>query len=511
VAEEVQMDSELSPEEAQALKALRRLAELQQTTSTRRTYRHNDFLYDISQDAFWCRPLSAMISAKGVNSMVPIEHWRLPKLTSEGRQPPPVPPAKDLMRIEAGTVVEGSTWLPGQGELIEDLYASKDGFFPIEGVQMFNTFRPGPVADVSLAPQAMPWVEHIKRLWPETIEHEYFFDYCAHMIQKPEEKANGAIVVSGKQGIGKDAALLPVRMAVGEWNTRNISPDHLFQQFNPWVECVMLTIDEVRPMSDDHKATSLYDILKSLTVTPPNTIALNDKRDKLRYIANVLRLFLTTNDRLALYIPPEDRRLMMMHSELPQRWHRETDPDYFVKLFNWLTAGGYAAVAGWLAARDISKFNPKGEVPKTSTWAEISQRWDAPEDELTAALDSLGNPDCLFSTELIENQFDGVEELRKLMKGRGFVFRMQQAGYKVVPLPEGKTRWRKGVNGWEFKSFKAYIKENLCLGAAQALERVEERLQLRVDAGPKGKVPKGPRLSVVGESINAVAGKDEGF
>lgn len=503
----------LGADDLRMLQAQRRLSELRDTDGDpRKTYRHTDFLYDTSQGFFWCRPTASLIAAPAVNAMVPVEHWRLPRANLEtGRQPPPIPPAKDIMRIEAGTVVEGSTWLPGAGDMVEDIFASNEGFFPIKGVRMFNTFRPGPVADVSLAANALPWVEHIKRLWPEPAEHEYFFDYCAHMIQKPQEKSNSALIISGKQGIGKDAALLPLRSAIGEWNCRNISPDNLLQPFNPWVECVMLTIDEVRPMNDDHRATSLYDTLKTLTATPPNTLALNQKGMKVRYIANVLRIFATTNDRLALYIPPEDRRMMVLHSDLPQHWHRETDPDYFLKFFRWLEDGGTKAVAGWLAARDLATYNPKGDVPKTSTWAEIQQRWDAPEDELTMALTMLGDPDCLLSSEMAEQMFDGVEELAKMMKGRSFVFRMQQAGYKLVPLPKDQKQWRRSLDGFEVRSNKAYIKESLGLGPKAARERIELRLNLRAKAGPKGAVPRGPTLTVVSGTPSAVQQSPEGF
>lgn len=481
----------MTPEQRRERARLEKLAARVAAESPRKTYKPSDFLFDASLERYWCVPNASIHNPVSVNALIPMEFWRMPMAEGRGRPPAPVKPSLDIARIENNTVVESSTWLPGSPRIIQDMIVSAEGFFPVTGARAFNTYRAPPAPNVELADRAGPWVAHVKKLWPEPEEHNYFFDYCAHMVQRPEEKCNAAILVSGKQGIGKDAALLPLRDAVGSWNTRNVTPDELLERFNPWVETLMLTVDEVRPTSDDHRATGMYDALKTLITTPPNTLALEQKLMPVRYVANVMRIFLTTNDRLAMYIPPEDRRLMVLHSELPQNWHLAADDvGYFDKLFAWLHTGGAGAVAGWLAARDISQFQPKGQVPKTGTWAEIAQRWDAPEDELTQALDMLGEPDCVLGSELSEQLFDGVEVLRKMMRGRGFVFRMQQAGYKAVALPPGKAHWLQFHEGYRVKTSKAYVKEALGMTIAEARNLVQERLSLRAKAGAAGAVPR---------------------
>lgn len=473
-------------------------------TSTRRTYRPSEFLFDVSQEAYWCIPTNSLHSAVSVNAMIPLEDWRMPMREpgARGRAPAPIKPSLDIARVENGnSVIEGNTWMPGEPQMIEGVIFNAEGRFPLEGARAFNTFRPGPEADVTLAEHAEPWVAHVKRLWPLEEEHNFFFDYCAHMIQRPAEKCNAAIVLSGKQGIGKDAALYPLRAAIGEWNAKNIGPDAVLSRFNPWVECLMLTIDEVRPTSDDHKATAMYDALKTLVTTPPEMLTLENKNMKARYVVNRMRIFLTTNDHLAMYIPPEDRRLMVLHSRLPVEWHKAAgDEDYFTRLFGWLESGGMAAVAGWLAARDISNFNPKSGPPKTETWSEIAQRWDAPDDELTQALDMLGEPDCVLGSELSEQLFDGAEALARLMKSRSFVHRMLQAGYRVVPLPKGQSYWVRNYEGFRVKTSKAYIKNDLQLSPEKALEIVKSRLEARAKAGPSGSVPQSEgKLKIVGK------------
>jgi hypothetical protein len=341
-------------------------------------------------------------------------------------------------------------------------------------------------------------VAHVKRLWPSPEEHEFFFDACAHMLQRPQEKLNAAIVLSGMQGIGKDAALLPVKAAVGAWNCKGIDPDELFSAFRPWLETLMLVVDEVRPSKDEFHASSMYNILKPMIVAPPDTLPLNDKHKKLRHIINVLRVFITTNDWMAMYIPPEDRRMFIMHSHLPQRWHEaEGQPNYFVEFFGWLEAEGNAAVAAWLAARDLSRFNPKAQVARTAGWSAVATSWDQPDDAVGWALERLGHPDVVLGPELCAGQFDGREELVAMLKSpRKIGHRMMRAGYLPVapqaPFEQG-GRWAFAAGGKRLRSRYVFVRQaaqllnGAVLGAVrQRWEQVGAALLLLEGSQPRG-------------------------
>ena len=54
--------------------------------------------------------------------------------------------------------------------------------------------------------------------------HAHIIYFLAHRVQRPEEKINHALVLGGKQGIGKDTLLEPVKRAVGAWNWEEVSP-----------------------------------------------------------------------------------------------------------------------------------------------------------------------------------------------------------------------------------------------------------------------------------------------
>jgi hypothetical protein len=457
-----------------------------QLSDQRRLARPEDYVYDKSQEAYWDTQDISMHTDKAVDASIPQEFWRV-EVEEEASEPGAkgrpkkrkerlIPPSRDIMRVELNQFVEASTWWPGRDRIIKDWFINGDGFFPAEGRRIYNQYRPAPVS-LGNPEEATPWVEHIKKLWPNKKEHEFFFDYCAHMVQRPEEKCNAAIVLSGTQGIGKDAALWPIKAAIGSWNAKGIDPDQLFSDYKPWLQTLMLVVDEVRPSKDEFHASSMYNILKPMIVAPPDTLPLNDKHKKLRYIVNVLRVFITTNDWMAMYIPPEDRRMFIMHSSLESKWHEtEGDPDYFFRLFGWMETGGAAHIAAWLAARDLTEFRPKAQVTKTLGWQSVANTWAAPEDGVTFALEALGHPDVFFGAELLSGQFDNRDEVAGMLKSpRKLGHRLQRSGYLCVAPPDGQDRWSFRANGGIYRSRLAFVKQSLMVDSFDFGTILQER------------------------------------
>ena len=426
-----------TPEE----RAAQREAALQeQMEGQRRLAEPGDYVWDKAQEQYWDLRDGTLHREKAVDGSIPLDLWRV-QINEDTGAERLINPSKDIMRIEFNQTVEGATWFPGHPQIIHDMFVDQDGARPAVGRRIYNQYKRPPEIPAGPA-DAELWLKHVRDLWPE--ECEYFFDYCAHMIQRPEEKCNTAVVLSGAQGIGKDAALNPVKAAMGPWNIKNIDPDELFSSYKPWLQAVMLVIDEVRPSKDEFHASSLYNILKPMIATPPDTLPLNNKYMALRYVINVMRIFITTNDWMAMYIPPEDRRLYIMHSQQPQKWR---DDQYFTNLFGWFAAGGEEEVARWLMKRDISAFNPKAQSTKTAGWEAITNTWGEPEDAIDAALNALDRPDVLFGLELAEGVFDGREEIEHSLKSpRKIGFRMQKAGYISLACPDA-SRWRFGGKG----------------------------------------------------------------
>ena len=472
-------------------RAAARIAAVTTHTPTQRRLAHpEDYVWDKAQEEFWDLKDGTKHSEKAVDASIPIELWRVEVV--EGDEAPPadaprgrgrprarrerlIPPSRDIARIENDQTVEGSTWWPGEPQLIHDIFIDSNGWRPAQGRRIYNKYLPPPEMQGDAA-RAEPWVLHIKKLWPDKREHDFFFDYCAHMVQCPDVKCNAAIVLSGTQGIGKDAALYPVKAAIGNWNTKGIDPDELFSPYKPWLETLMLVVDEVRPSKDEHQASSAYNILKPIIVAPPDTLPLNDKYAKLRYIINRVRVFITTNDWMSMYIPPEDRRMFMMHSTLAQRWHeKEGNPTYFRELFAWFEAGGAANVAAWLKARDLSAFDPKAQVTRTAGWSAVSASWGEPEDCVSQAIDHLGKPPVVFGQDLASPQFDHQDELAGMLKSpRKIAHRMTKAGYTQVSPPDGEKRWTFRVDGKVLQARYTFVRAELANEQKVAIELVRK-------------------------------------
>lgn len=483
------IDARTAAREAELLAAL---------SGARRLARPEDYLFDKAQEAFWDTRDNTLHTEKGVDASIPLELWRVevdegdPEPAEGGARPRGrprrrrerlVPPSKDIMRVENDQFVEGSTWWPGRDKIVRDVFVDGNGHYAAPGRRVFNQYREPPEGR-GVAEEAERWVRHVRLLWPDPVEHGHFFDYCAHMVQRPWEKCNAAIVLSGTQGIGKDAALWPIKHAVGPWNTKGIDPDELFSPYRPWLQTLMLVVDEVRPTKDEFHASSMYNILKPMIVAPPDTLPLNDKYQKLRHIINVLRVFITTNDWMAMYIPEEDRRMFIMNSHLEQRWHERAGmPNYFVDLFAWFEAGGADHVAAWLRARDLSAFNPKAQVARTEGWAAVAGSWGEPEDSVTWALERLGSPELVLGLEMLALQFDGREDLAGMMKSpRKIAHRMQRSGYAMMS-PPGGGRWSVTRHGKVLRTRYAFVKlSKEHPDRAAAMVGIEGQIRARLEA-----------------------------
>jgi hypothetical protein len=230
-----------------------------------------------------------------------------------------------------------------------------------------------------------------------------------------------------------------------------------------------------------------------MIAAPPNTLPLNQKHQKLRHVINVMRVFITTNDWMAMYIPPEDRRMFIMHSNLEQRWHEaEGNPEYFVRFFHWLENGGIENVAAWLARRDLSKFNPKQQIERTSGWRAVANSWGEPEDAVSNALEVLGHPDIVFGAEMLHVSFDGKDELANMIKSpRKMGFRMQKAGYTSMS-PEQGDRWTFTDGGKAFRSRLVFVKPKLMDEPVKLMRAIEERgkaVAARMATPPGGAAP----------------------
>lgn len=273
--------------------------------------------------------------------------------------------------------VQQATWHPAHGEVLLDTIVADGGFVPKPGAKVYNRYRP-PVLAPSTG-DASPWLNHLQAIYPGEAAH--LIKWFAHRIQRPGEKINHALVLGGAQGIGKDTILEPVRRGVGPWNWADIDPKKLTGAFNPFVESVVLRINEARDLGDLDRF-AFYDHSKTYIAAPPDVLMCNNKHQREYPVFNVMGVILTTNHKTnGIYLPLDDRRHYVA-------WSNATKDDftegYWRSLWDWLDAGGGEAVVGYLQGVDLSGFNPKAPPPKTEAFYAIVQA-NANPDDLTLA------------------------------------------------------------------------------------------------------------------------------
>lgn len=426
-----------------------------------------DFYYDVSQDKFWDKLTKQLIAKEALDACIPLAAW--PTRENARGELRPIRPSKALQEWDTGQVVESSTWWPGEDILIKDVYASAGGFSRRDGHRCFNHYEPPMYEQLAAKGQtADRWLAHVKRLYPDPAEHEHFLDWAAHMLQRPDEKCNHAIVLAGQQGIGKDSMVLPLRHGVGAWNTSEIGPDDVQSQFNAYVKSVLIVINEVRPHHEDFRATAFYNALKPLLAAPPEQLTLNEKYTKPIAVKNVCRVILTTNDPMAMHIPDADRRMFVMTSKLPSpRLNREVfEENYFLDLYQYFRRGGLDAAVLWLMKRDLSKWDPAKPPPSTVGKEAIQvasdyATGDPVEEVIATYLEQYPEPPkVVFGSDLVAfaraTFFDEVESIISRLKGKKVHYAMERRGYRPTRTCDGKA-YRHGA----FFSRIAYVHDRV--------------------------------------------------
>src|SRR5262249_14461016 len=226
--------------------------------------------------------------------------------------------------------IEQATWCPGQPMLIKDRVVVDGGWIERKGVTTFNWYRP-PRIELGDAAKAEPWIKHVHKVL-HADDAKHCIKWFAHRVQRPAEKINHGLVIGGQQGIGKDSMLEPLKHAVGPWNFHDVSPKHLFGDFNSFAKSVILRVNEGRDLGEIDRF-KFYDHTKDYTAATGRSCGTGTKP-----------------------------RTVTLTSRL-------------------------------ISTLDISDFNPKAPPPKTQAWWDIVSVNQAPEDaELADVIDAMKGP-----------------------------------------------------------------------------------------------------------------------
>lgn len=340
--------------------------------------------------------------------------------------------------LDQHRAVEQMVWAPGEPMLIRDRLITEGAWIDRPGSAAFNLYRPGLLA-AGDPTKAQPWLDHVRRLYPDEADH--IVRWLAHRVQKPGEKINHALVLGGAQGIGKDTILEPVKYAVGPWNFCEVSPKHLFGNFNGFVKSVVLRISEARDLGDVDRF-AFYDHTKTYIAAPPDVHRCNEKNRREYPVSNVMGVIITTNHRTdGIYLPADDRRHFVAWSA---RTKDEFGDDYFRNIYGWYDIEGSKCgirdVAAYLAELDLSDFDSKVSPPKTAAFFDIVDANRAPEDaDLADAIEQLKNPVAVTLEQLAAIANDELAKWLLDRRNRRLMpRRLEAAGYMPCRNPNAK-------------------------------------------------------------------------
>jgi hypothetical protein len=199
------------------------------------------------------------------------------------------------------------------------------------------------------------WMNHCQELVPEQEELDHILDVMAFKVQNPKIKVNHAILHAGDEGSGKDTFWAPFIWAVCGDHLKNrgiMDNNSVNSQWGYQLESEILIINELKE-PDAATRRQLANQLKPIIAAPPEMLPINRKGLHPYHMANRLFVLAFSNDPVPISLASQDRRWFCVWSTAPRM-----NSDRAKKIWDWYRAGGFACIAKWLMARDVSKFNP---------------------------------------------------------------------------------------------------------------------------------------------------------
>jgi len=231
-------------------------------------------------------------------------------------------------------------------------------------VEYGNTWAP--ILETGSTGDCTPWLRHFDTMgWSEHRDH--ILKWMAFTMRHPGQKINHGIMFAGKEGVGKDWLLEPLRRFMGN-QYRSIQGNKLASEFNSYLVSVKyLNINET-DVGDHKDARAISNLIKPLLAAPPDKLTVNPKGLPEFEVTNIVNVTMTTNSDHPLLMTEMSRRLFAVHTSLNVRdsdgemlpeWQK-----YWNECWAWMNNGGGGHCIDYLLHHvDLTDFNP-GQAPK---------------------------------------------------------------------------------------------------------------------------------------------------
>lgn len=181
--------------------------------------------------------------------------------------------------------------------------------------------------------------------------YDYMLNWFAHMVQKPQELPETALVMRGREGIGKDTLMLFLSKIVGNEHYMMLSSmNQVTGRFSGHLANAFLVFCNESVWGGDKSAQGVLKTMITDKVRP-----IEYKGRDLIMMPSYLRMIFATNEQWAVPRGEDDRRYVIADvSDC-----RKGDWAFFTALREEMANGGVEALHHELLERDISTWHPR--------------------------------------------------------------------------------------------------------------------------------------------------------
>ena len=207
-------------------------------------------------------------------------------------------------------------------------------------------------------------LELFERLAPVPSERRVLIQWLAHIVQRPWERPSWHVLIPSEPGTGKGFLLEKVLHPLLHHTMIISSFSQLTAQFSPVLESSLLVLlDDCKSKSDSTQTR-----LKSILSEERQYVEGKHKTGGM--VQSYTRFILASNEDRPLILEPGERRWFVLTKTVHRADLWETQR-FIQKLADWLTLpGSLDKVYRWLAAFDLTDFNPKA-VPASAGLAQM--------------------------------------------------------------------------------------------------------------------------------------------
>ena len=211
-----------------------------------------------------------------------------------------------------------------------------------------------------------PFLNHVKEVIAKNNEelYEYIINWFAYILQNPAGKTETVLLITGKQGTGKNIFTNVLCDLIKKYSNNNMTNiDYLVGKFNASIENMKLIVCNELSSVETNKYLN-HDALKA--VINEKEAVINQKNMPARTTENVVNLIMVSNNFNSAKVELGDRRYVVI--EVSDKY--KGNFEYFENLCKSFDNDFYNNLFTFFMKRDISKFNLR-KIPMTAEREEL--------------------------------------------------------------------------------------------------------------------------------------------